>query len=64
MMFPPTIDPFFSNPPRERQAGIDRRGKRSGMKPDCGKPCPSCRVTLSKGRCLNRMCKEFVDAKD
>lgn len=59
MIFPSGFEPFYFNPPRERKAGIDKRGKRSGSKPNSGKPCPSCRVTLSKGRCLNRMCKEF-----
>lgn len=54
----------FSDGPHERQAGINRsKKKRSGAKPDSGTPCKECRRTLSKGLCLNRMCKEFVDAR-
>ncbi len=41
------------------RAGINRskraKGKHSKNAPTCG----TCRVTLSHGRCLNRMCDKF-----
>ena len=51
--FPPTMDVAVLKGDDHQRS--HRSGRTRGAL-----SCPSCRVTLSRGECLNRMCRKFV----
>jgi hypothetical protein len=55
----PTLD-RRDTPPKIVDPEYLRKPSRGKYKPSSGVQCPECRVTLSKGDCLNRMCKRFI----
>lgn len=54
----PTLPSREGPPTLKLQGDPHQRSRRSGRTRGCP-TCPVCRVTLSRGDCLNRMCANF-----
>lgn len=53
---PPLLQPVCVEGPDLLKAGRHKNGKAKGKHSNPRRACSSCRVTLSGGRCVQRMC--------